>query len=143
MQTGSIIAFRMPGHYAVSWIDHVRRYAMTQLGRRDFLAGAVAATAAVDLALGASAPQSTYPTARDCFGLLKRGKKIPVIFDTDIGGDIDDTWALCFLLKCPELDVKLSRLGRGQRLLPCPDRRQDARNLRANRRARGRGHPAG
>jgi len=34
-------------------------------------------------------------------------KKIPVILDTDIGLDIDDTWALGFLLKCPELDVKL------------------------------------
>ncbi len=27
----------------------------------------------------------------------------PVILDTDIGGDIDDTWALALLLKCPEL----------------------------------------
>lgn len=35
------------------------------------------------------------------------GKKIPVILDTDIGGDIDDTWALGLLLKCPEFDVKL------------------------------------
>ncbi len=35
------------------------------------------------------------------------GNKIPVILDTDIGFDIDDTWALGFLLKCPELDVKL------------------------------------
>ena len=34
-------------------------------------------------------------------------KKIPVILDTDIGFDIDDTWALGLLLKCPELDVKL------------------------------------
>jgi inosine-uridine nucleoside N-ribohydrolase len=34
-------------------------------------------------------------------------KPIPVILDTDIGGDIDDTWALGFLLKCPELDPKL------------------------------------
>ncbi|MHA1377418.1 MAG: nucleoside hydrolase [Candidatus Helarchaeota archaeon] len=33
--------------------------------------------------------------------------KIPVILDTDIGVDIDDTWALGLLLKCPELDVKL------------------------------------
>ena len=32
---------------------------------------------------------------------------IPVIFDTDIGDDIDDTWALGFLLRSPELDVKL------------------------------------
>jgi inosine-uridine nucleoside N-ribohydrolase len=34
-------------------------------------------------------------------------KTIPVILDTDIGGDIDDTWALAMLLKSPELDVKL------------------------------------
>ena len=33
--------------------------------------------------------------------------KIPVILDTDIGGDIDDTWALGMMLKSPELDVKL------------------------------------
>lgn len=31
----------------------------------------------------------------------------PVILATDIGDDIDDTWALGFLLKCPELDLKL------------------------------------
>jgi inosine-uridine nucleoside N-ribohydrolase len=30
-----------------------------------------------------------------------------VIFDTDIGDDIDDTWALALLLKCPEIDVRL------------------------------------
>jgi inosine-uridine nucleoside N-ribohydrolase len=32
---------------------------------------------------------------------------IPVILFTDIGDDIDDTWALGFLLRCPELDLKL------------------------------------
>lgn len=32
---------------------------------------------------------------------------IPVILDTDIGLDVDDVWALVFMLKCPELDVKL------------------------------------
>ncbi len=31
----------------------------------------------------------------------------PVIFHTDIGGDIDDTWALLLLLRRPELDLKL------------------------------------
>ncbi len=31
----------------------------------------------------------------------------PVILDTDIGDDIDDTWALALLLKSPELDLKL------------------------------------
>lgn len=35
------------------------------------------------------------------------GKAMPVILATDIGDDIDDTWALGFLLKCPELDLKL------------------------------------
>jgi inosine-uridine nucleoside N-ribohydrolase len=33
--------------------------------------------------------------------------RIPVILDTDIGDDIDDTWALVFALRCPELDLKL------------------------------------
>lgn len=33
--------------------------------------------------------------------------RIPVILDTDIGGDIDDTWALAMMLRCPELDVRL------------------------------------
>ena len=34
-------------------------------------------------------------------------KKIPVILDTDIGGDIDDTWALALLLKSPEIELQL------------------------------------
>jgi inosine-uridine nucleoside N-ribohydrolase len=33
--------------------------------------------------------------------------KIPVILDTDIGDDIDDTWALALLLKSPEVDLKM------------------------------------
>jgi inosine-uridine nucleoside N-ribohydrolase len=33
--------------------------------------------------------------------------KIPLILDTDIGDDIDDTWALTLLLKSPEFDLKL------------------------------------
>jgi inosine-uridine nucleoside N-ribohydrolase len=34
-------------------------------------------------------------------------RRIPVILDTDIGDDIDDTWALVLALKSPELDLKL------------------------------------
>lgn len=34
-------------------------------------------------------------------------KKIPVILDTDIGCDIDDSWALALALKSPELELKL------------------------------------
>lgn len=43
-------------------------------------------------------------------------KKIPVILDTDIGGDIDDTWALGMMLLCPELDVKLVVSDQGDTL---------------------------
>jgi inosine-uridine nucleoside N-ribohydrolase len=32
---------------------------------------------------------------------------IPVILDTDIGDDIDDTWALVLALKSPEIDLRL------------------------------------
>ena len=32
---------------------------------------------------------------------------VPVVLDTDIGDDIDDTWALAMLLNSPELDLKL------------------------------------
>lgn len=38
---------------------------------------------------------------------------IPVILDTDIGLDVDDVWALIFLLKCPELDVRLITTATG------------------------------
>jgi len=31
----------------------------------------------------------------------------PAIISTDIGDDIDDTWALTLALRCPELDIKL------------------------------------
>lgn len=37
----------------------------------------------------------------------RRNERKPVILDTDIGTDIDDTWALAMLLKCPELDIRL------------------------------------
>ncbi len=51
-------------------------------------------------AMGAFAGTETAGTAQ-------RAGKIPVILDTDIGDDIDDTWALTLLLKSPELDLKL------------------------------------
>ena len=34
-------------------------------------------------------------------------KTVPVFLDTDIGGDIDDTWALAYLLNSPELELEL------------------------------------
>ena len=45
------------------------------------------------------------PTARA--GEPPSAQPTPVILDTDIGDDIDDTWALTLLLKSPELDLKL------------------------------------
>jgi inosine-uridine nucleoside N-ribohydrolase len=38
---------------------------------------------------------------------VDKGVKIPVILDTDICDDIDDTWAVALLLQSPEFDVKL------------------------------------
>lgn len=32
---------------------------------------------------------------------------VPVVLDTDIGDDIDDTWALAMLLGCPQVELKL------------------------------------
>lgn len=40
-------------------------------------------------------------------GAVKSPARIPVVFDTDIGTDIDDTWALAQILRSPELDLKL------------------------------------
>lgn len=41
------------------------------------------------------------------FSALISAKPQPVIFDTDIGSDIDDMFALSLILKSPELDLKL------------------------------------
>jgi len=51
--------------------------------------------AAALVALGAMLPAAVQP------------RRTPVILDSDIGTDIDDTWALAYLLRCPELDLKL------------------------------------
>jgi inosine-uridine nucleoside N-ribohydrolase len=39
--------------------------------------------------------------------------RIPVILDTDIGDDIDDTWALLMALRSPEIDLKLITVDYG------------------------------
>jgi inosine-uridine nucleoside N-ribohydrolase len=46
-------------------------------------------------------------TSATGFAAQAGGRPIPVILDTDIGDDIDDTWALGLLLKCPELDLRM------------------------------------
>ncbi len=46
-------------------------------------------------------------------GIRPPSGKIPVIFDTDICDDIDDTWALAMLVQSPEFDVKLVTIAVG------------------------------
>ncbi|HWC36919.1 MAG TPA: nucleoside hydrolase [Acidimicrobiales bacterium] len=40
-------------------------------------------------------------------GVAREKRVVPVVLDTDIGTDIDDTWALAMVLRCPELDPRL------------------------------------
>ncbi len=80
------------------------------LRRRGFVLGSVGSAAGIWYGLGRSwgfQPQPTSFTAAQALKAVVSGKKIPVILDTDIGDDIDDTWALCLLLKSPELDLRL------------------------------------
>ena len=37
-------------------------------------------------------------------------KRKPVILDTDIGTDVDDTWALALIMRSPELELKAATL---------------------------------
>ena len=73
------------------------------VSRRHFLRQTIALAGAAGFQMAArsavrAAPAPAAQPAR---------KPIPVILATDIGDDIDDTWALGFLLRCPELDLKL------------------------------------
>ena len=90
------------------WKDERRRVSRRTWLRAAALTGtAAAASAAMFVGDTVAAEPAEVPTHANTFALLRQGKKIPVIFDSDIGGDIDDTWALVYLMKCPELDVKL------------------------------------
>lgn len=44
---------------------------------------------------------------------------IPVVLDTDIGSDIDDTWALVHVLRSPELDLRMVLCGTGDTSYRC------------------------
>jgi len=59
---------------------------------------------ALPLVIGLTLGATSLPAAEASDA---RVKPMPVIFDTDIGDDIDDTWALAVILKSPEFDVKL------------------------------------
>jgi inosine-uridine nucleoside N-ribohydrolase len=68
------------------------------------------------LAACAASSRAAGPAARpgDRPGSIAPAAKIPVILDTDIGDDIDDTWALAMLLKSPQFDLKLVTTTRGK-----------------------------
>jgi inosine-uridine nucleoside N-ribohydrolase len=73
-----------------------------KIHRRTFLHAAAA------LALGGlPAPLPAAPSSKS---------PLPVILATDIGDDIDDTWALGFLLQCPELSLRLVMTEYGKSL---------------------------
>jgi inosine-uridine nucleoside N-ribohydrolase len=71
--------------------------AAQHLGRVARSRGVLAAGIAVGLLL-ATPPAGTAQ---------QPSRPLPVILDTDIGDDIDDTWALAYLLRSPELDLRL------------------------------------
>lgn len=63
--------------------------------------------------LRAGEPAAASEEKQDRAAAPAPAKRIPVILDTDIGDDIDDTWALVFLLRSPELDLKLVTTDHG------------------------------
>ena len=73
-----------------------------QINRRRFLQKSAVVSAAL-----AGLPIKVRPQLATSGQESNPAKARPVILATDIGDDIDDTWALGFLLKCPELDLKL------------------------------------
>jgi inosine-uridine nucleoside N-ribohydrolase len=72
---------------------HANSSQRTKQTRRSFLKSSGASLAV--LTLGCRAANSTKGT-------------IPVIVDTDIGDDIDDTWALLMLLRMQQFDLRLA-----------------------------------
>ncbi len=83
----------------------VKNYYLNSPDRRQSFGTITAAFCMIFILLFSVACQNNAPGNANSANLNHSG--IPVILDTDIGDDIDDTWALAFLLSCPELDVKL------------------------------------
>jgi inosine-uridine nucleoside N-ribohydrolase len=73
------------------------------VNRRRFLKQTIAVAGAAGMqGLGLSLAQRALAQEKP-----SSARRIPVILATDIGDDIDDTWALGLALKSPELDLKL------------------------------------
>lgn len=81
--------------------------------RRSFLKTSLALLAGGTLIpqIAGSAGNRSLPGAQ--------GRRIPVILDSDIGDDIDDTWTLLMLLRSPQFDVKLVVSDFGNAIYRC------------------------
>jgi inosine-uridine nucleoside N-ribohydrolase len=66
-----------------------------------------ALTAALVILYGCEKVEKVSTEVKSVIFPTERVGKMPVILDTDICDDIDDTWALALLLQSPEFDVKL------------------------------------
>lgn len=55
----------------------------------------------------------------DARGAPDPAAPIPVVLDTDIGSDIDDTWALAHVLRSPELELRMVLCGTGDTSYRC------------------------
>jgi inosine-uridine nucleoside N-ribohydrolase len=51
-------------------------------------------------------PFATLLLAAACLSAREAPRPIPIVLDTDIGGDIDDAFALALILESPELDLR-------------------------------------
>jgi inosine-uridine nucleoside N-ribohydrolase len=60
------------------------------------------ASAAPNEGLGGGVVEQAEPVR-----IVPANRRVPVVLDTDIGDDIDDTWALAMFLKSPEVDIRL------------------------------------
>jgi inosine-uridine nucleoside N-ribohydrolase len=92
VETKLIIGTMLPlGSLFLGSIDFLQRYLCDMISWNNVRGGSITV-----------ANSSRLPTNR-----------IPVILDTDIGSDIDDTWALAMMLNSPELDVRLVTTATG------------------------------
>ena len=79
------------------------------MNRRDFmiLSGATGATLLLNARKIETKENFLNRTSQTSELSQNKASKIPIILDTDIGGDIDDAWALALTLKSPEFDLKM------------------------------------
>ncbi|MDE0284190.1 MAG: nucleoside hydrolase, partial [Gammaproteobacteria bacterium] len=87
-----------------------------KLTKRSFLQNSLALLST----LWAGAPPLSAPAANNAESLSgSETPRIPIILDSDIGDDIDDTWALLMLLRMPQFDVKLVVSDFGNAIYRC------------------------